>query len=207
MIYLSAARDTVVFTGIVEETGTITRREQTDTGLRLGVEASFTEELEMGESVAISGACLTVEAVADGSFDLFVATETIEKTYLGELAVDEVVNLERALPAAGRLDGHIVQGHVDGTARVTDIEQLGDDWTFSFSLPDGMGRYVVPKGSICVDGISLTVASLREDGFDVAVIPETYRVTSLAEKSPADPVHLEVDIIGKYVESLLDGHR
>jgi riboflavin synthase len=213
-----------MFTGIVEETGEVVGRERTEGGLRLRVSASFCDELSVGQSIAVSGACLTVERVvpaepregggtagANGeSFELFLSAETVERTYLGDLAVGDPVNLERALPADGRFDGHFVQGHVDGTAEVVGIERVGDDWTFSFSLPETMGRYVVAKGSICVDGISLTVADLRAgtDGgeFDVAIIPETYRLTNLASKSVGDPVHLEVDVVAKYVESLVEGY-
>ncbi|WP_254829414.1 riboflavin synthase [Haloglomus salinum] len=205
-----------MFTGIVAETGEILAREETNEGLRMRVAASFADELEHGESIAVSGACLTVEAHDDESFELFCSEETIERTYLGSLAVGDVVNLERALPADGRFDGHFVQGHVDGTGRVTGIEQVGEDWTFSFSLPRPLAKYVVEKGSIAVDGISLTVARLEtpgtgyEDGaegeFDVAVIPATYDLTNLREKSVGDPVHLEVDVVAKYVESLTEGY-
>jgi riboflavin synthase len=196
-----------MFTGIVEETGEVVGRERTDGGLRLRVSASFCEELSVGQSIAVSGACLTVEDYDDESFELFLSVETVERTYLGDLAVGDPVNLERALPADGRFDGHFVQGHVDGTAEVVGIEQVGEDWTFAFSLPPEIDRYVVPKGSICVDGISLTVAELREGAFDVAIIPETYRLTNLATKSAGDPVHLEVDVVAKYVESLVEGYR
>jgi riboflavin synthase len=196
-----------MFTGIVEETGEVVGREETNGGLRLQVAASFADELAVGQSVAVSGACLTVEEFDSETFELFLSAETVEKTYLGGVDVGDVVNLERALPADGRFDGHFVQGHVDGTAEVVEVEQIGDDWTFTFSLPESMGRYVVPKGSICVDGISLTVADLREGEFDVAIIPETYRLTNLAAKSAGDPVHLEVDVVAKYVESLTEGYR
>ncbi len=218
------ARTTGMFTGIVEETGEVVGRERTEGGLRLRVSASFCDELSVGQSIAVSGACLTVEGVVpaepregggtagadENAFELFLSAETVEKTYLGDVAVGDPVNLERALPADGRFDGHFVQGHVDGTAEVVGIEQVGDDWVFSFSLPASMGRYVVAKGSVCVDGISLTVADLRTgegDGeFDVAIIPETYRLTNLASKSVGDPVHLEVDVVAKYVESLVEGY-
>jgi riboflavin synthase len=204
-----------MFTGIVEETGELISRERTGGGLRLRVSASFCDELSVGQSIAVSGACLTVEDYDHDSFELFLSAETVEKTYLGDLAIGDPVNLERALPADGRFDGHFVQGHVDGTAEVVGIERVGDDWTFTFSLPESMARYVVQKGSICVDGISLTVADLRtgdgegesENEFDVAIIPETYRLTNLASKSVGDPVHLEVDVVAKYVESLVEGYR
>lgn len=205
-----------MFTGIVAETGEILSREETADGLRLRVGAPFAAALEHGESIAVSGACLTVEAHDAESFELFCSEETVERTYLGSLDVGDVVNLERALPADGRFDGHFVQGHVDGTARVTGVEQIGDDWTFSFSLPRPLAKYVVEKGSIAVDGISLTVADLTEPGtgyeggaegaFDVAVIPATYDITNLHDKAVGDPVHLEVDVVAKYVESLTEGY-
>ncbi|MFB6118126.1 riboflavin synthase [Halosegnis sp.] len=196
-----------MFTGIVEATGEVVAREATDGGLRLRVAAPFAADLEHGQSVAISGACLTVEEHDADSFSLFLSEETVERTYLGELEAGAVVNLERALPADGRFDGHFVQGHVDGVATVTGIERIEDDWVFGFSLPDAMGRYVVEKGSIAVDGISLTVAELLDGEFTTAIIPATYDITSLSEKSVGDPVHLEVDVVAKYVESLTEGYR
>ncbi|PSQ23848.1 riboflavin synthase [Halobacteriales archaeon QS_9_67_17] len=135
------------------------------------------------------------------------AVRPIVKTDLGDLDTGAAVNLERALPADGRFDGHFVQGHVDGVAEVTGIEQVDDDWVFGFSLPDSMDRYVVEKGSITVDGISLTVAEFEDGGFTTAIIPATYDITSLSAKSVGDPVHLEVDVIAKYVESLTEGYR
>lgn len=195
-----------MFTGIVEATGRVVGRKETDDGLRLRVAAPFADELEHGQSISVSGACLTVETNDHDSFSLFCSQETVEKTYLGTLSQGDVVNLERAMPADGRFDGHVVQGHVDGTVRITDIERVGEDWEFSFSLPESFHRYVVPKGSITVDGISLTVADLQENEFSVAIIPATYNITSLSEKSVGDPVHLEVDIIAKYVESMVDGY-
>jgi riboflavin synthase len=201
-----------MFTGIVAEPGEVVAREATDDGLRLRVAASFAGDLAHGESIAVSGACLTVEAHDEASFELFCSEETVARTYLGDLAVGDPVNLERALPADGRFDGHFVQGHVDGTGRVTGVEQVGEDWTFSFSLPADLAGYVVEKGSIAVDGISLTVADLTapgdgEDGeFSVAVIPATYDLTNLSAKAVGDPVHLEVDVVAKYVESLVEGY-
>ncbi len=199
-----------MFTGIVEATGEVVSIEETDEGRRIRVSAPFCAELEHGQSVAISGACLTVEAFDDGSFELFLSEETLERTYLDSIDLGDRVNLERALPADGRFDGHFVQGHVDGVAEVTEIERVGGeggDWTFGFSLPAGMQRYVVEKGSIAVDGISLTVATLCEDDFTVAVIPASYELTTLSGKSVGDPVHLEVDVVAKYVESLTEGYR
>jgi riboflavin synthase len=196
-----------MFTGIVEATGEVVEREATDDGLRLRVTAPFADELEHGQSVAVSGACLTVEEWDAESFSLFCSEETVERTYLGDLEEGAVVNLERALPADGRFDGHFVQGHVDGVGSVVEIAEVGEDWVFTFSLPDSLARYVVEKGSIAVDGISLTVADLRDGEFTVAVIPSSYEITNLHEKSVGDPVHLEVDVVAKYVESLTEGYR
>ncbi|RNJ25636.1 riboflavin synthase [Halosegnis longus] len=193
-----------MFTGIIETTGEVLAREQTADGLRLRLAAHFADELTHGQSVAVSGACLTVEEQTDDSFSVFLAEETVEVTYLGDLAVGDTVNLERALPADGRFDGHIVQGHVDGVGEVMGIEQVEEDWYFEFSLPESMGQYVVSKGSITIDGISLTVADIDADGFAVAIIPATYEITTLSEKSVGDPVHLEVDVIAKYVESITE---
>ncbi|MFT4882736.1 MAG: riboflavin synthase [Natronomonas sp.] len=195
-----------MFTGIVEETGEIAAVEDGPEGRRLRVSVSFTDDLEHGQSIAVSGACLTVEDWDEESFELFCSEETLERTYLDAVEVGDAVNLERALPADGRFDGHFVQGHVDGVGEVTEIEQLGDDWTFAFSLPEDLQRYVVEKGSIAVDGISLTVADLGDDDFAVAIIPATYELTTLADKEVGDPVHLEVDVVAKYVESLTEGY-
>jgi riboflavin synthase len=217
-----------VFTGIVEETGAVTAVEDGPEGRRLRVSASFCADLEHGQSVAVSGACLTVEAVGPDAetFELFCSEETLQRTYLDRVAVGDRVNLERALPADGRLDGHVVQGHVDGVGEVTAIEQVGGgpangvsgassgersesdgDWRFGFSLSPELAPYVVEKGSIAVDGISLTAAAFDETSFEVAVIPATYELTTLSEKVVGDPVHLEVDVVAKYVESLLEGYR
>jgi riboflavin synthase len=194
-----------MFTGIVEETGAVQAVTEAEDGVRLRVETSF-EGLSVGQSIAVSGACLTVEAFGEGHFDAFLSEETVERTYLGDLEAGDVVNLERALPADGRFDGHFVQGHVDGTATVEAIERVGEDWQFTFGLPDALAPYVVEKGSIAVDGISLTVSNLRADSFAVAIIPETYEITTLSEKAVGDSVHLEVDVVAKYVESLVEGY-
>ncbi|WP_313691982.1 riboflavin synthase [Halorarum halobium] len=219
-----------MFTGIVETTGAILGREETDDGVRLRIGVDGFDDLEHGQSISVSGVCLTVEAFGDleegpdggdaagdagepegadgGSawFETFLAAETVEKTYLGAVREGDLVNLERALPADGRFDGHVVQGHVDTTTRVTGIEQVGEDWRFAFALPPEYASYVVDKGSVTLDGISLTVAERRPDEFDVAVIPATHDLTNLSEKQPGDPVHLEVDVVAKYVENMLEGY-
>ena len=197
-----------MFTGIVEETGTVVDVSDGPEGRRLSVAASFCDELEHGQSIAVSGACLTVEDWDEERFELFCSEETLERTYLDAVEAGDAVNLERALPADGRFDGHFVQGHVDGVGEVTEREQVGDDWYFGFSLPEELARYVVEKGSVAVDGISLTVADLRADegDFVVAIIPATYDLTTLSGKAVGDPVHLEVDVVAKYVERLTEGY-
>jgi riboflavin synthase len=198
-----------MFTGIVEETGEVVAAETADGGLRLRIASEF-DDLEHGQSVSVSGACLTVEAYGDGEeghwFEVFLAEETRAKTYLGDLTVGDRVNLERALRADDRLDGHFVQGHVDATTAVVDVRSVGDDWEFEFALPADQGRYVVDKGSVSLDGISLTVADRGEETFTVAIIPTTYEETTLSETDPGDPVHVEVDVIAKYAEQLVDGY-
>ena len=202
-----------MFTGIVEDTGTVRERTETEGGIRLQIAVDGFDDLHHGQSISVSGVCLTVEAygaegdASDGDwFEVFLASETVEKTYLGEVAEGDPVNVERAMPADGRFDGHVVQGHVDTVAEVTGIERVGEDWRFTFSIPEGHGDYLVDKGSVTLDGISLTVAEKREAAFDVAIIPTTYDLTTLSAKSVGDPVHLEVDVIAKYVENMVDGY-
>jgi riboflavin synthase len=200
-----------MFTGIVEEAGEVVEARDEDGGRRLRVACDEVgEDLAHGQSISVSGVCLTVEEYGerDGAraawFEVFLADETVERTYLGDVEVGERVNLERALPADGRLDGHVVQGHVDCTTEITEVRQVGDDWTFEFAVPEGYGQYVAEKGSIALDGISLTVADRHEDTFTVAIIPTTYELTNFGEKEPGDPVHVEIDVLARYAERLLD---
>jgi len=196
-----------MFTGIVEGPGEIVAVTDTDGGRRLRIRTDLAfDDLHHGQSIAVSGVCLTVEAFGDDWFEVFLAAETVEKTYLGDAVEGDRVNLERALAADDRFDGHIVQGHVDGTTTVTNVERVGDDWFFEFDLPESLANYVVQKGSVCLDGISLTVADRREGSFAVAIIPTTYDLTTLSEKAVGDPIHVEVDVVAKYVESMLDGY-
>jgi riboflavin synthase len=195
-----------MFTGIVEGTGEVVGVDDAEEGRRLRLRHDF-DAVEEGQSISVSGACLTVErhGHGEGWFEVFLAEETVEKTYLGRVAVGDAVNLERAMPADGRFDGHVVQGHVDGVATVETVERVGDDWEFTFALPDDLRRYVVSKGSIALDGISLTVAALDDDAgtVSVAIIPTTYDLTTLSEKESGDPIHVEVDVVAKYVERLV----
>jgi riboflavin synthase len=194
-----------MFTGIVETTETVRSVTTTDDGRRLRISHDF-DAVRHGQSISVSGVCLTVEWFDDDAFEVFLASETVAKTYLGSVEEGDVVNLERALAADGRFDGHLVQGHVDTTTTVEAVERVGEDWRYTFSLPTDVRKYVVSKGSIALDGISLTVAAREAETFDVAVIPTTYELTALSEKRAGDPVHVEVDVVAKYVESMLDGY-
>lgn len=194
-----------MFTGIVEAIGEVRSIEDDGGGLRIEIGAPF-DDLTSGQSVSLSGTCLTVEEFEPGEwFSVFLARETLARTSFEDLSVGDCVNLERAMAADGRFDGHIVQGHVDGTAEIAAIESVGEDWTYTFTLPQQLTRYVVEKGSITVDGISLTVADRDAEGFSVAIIPTTYDETVLSERDVGDTVHLEVDVIAKYVERMVQG--
>jgi riboflavin synthase len=196
-----------MFTGLVSAVSRVVSLRSGTAGAVLAVErpAGF-GDAAVGESIAVSGVCLTVvPPAAHGQplcFD--VSPETLSRSSLASLSPGAGVNLERALRASDRLSGHVVAGHVDGTAEVLAVEASGESWTFRFSLPAALARYAVEKGSISVDGISLTIAALREGSFDVAVIPHTFHATTLGERRPGDVVNLEVDVLGKYVERLLE---
>lgn len=196
-----------MFTGIIEDVGEVTDVVMDSRGSRVRVASSFADELREGQSVSVSGVCLTVESVGASGFEVFLSRETREKTSFGAIEVGDRVNLERAMPVDGRFDGHFVQGHVDTVAEIVEIVSVGEDWEFVFRLPDEIAQYLVEKGSIAVDGISLTVASMGDDSFRVAVIPVTWGETGLSEKEEGDLVNLEVDIIAKYVERLVSGYQ
>jgi riboflavin synthase len=185
-----------MFTGLVQRTGTVSMA-----GGRLCVEAEL-EELKEGDSVAINGVCLTATAVRPGGFDADVMPETLRRTALGSLAEGDHVNLELPLRASDRLGGHIVQGHVDATGTVESAVDDGFAKLVRLSAPEGVLRYVVEKGSIAIDGVSLTVTEVDDDGFTVALIPETLERTTLGSAAPGRTVNLEVDLLAKYVEKL-----
>jgi len=199
-----------VFTGIVEELGVVEAVRDQGDAVRLTVRGPLvTGDAGLGDSIAVNGCCLTVAERDGETFTADVMRETLDKTSLGALAPGARVNLERAVTPATRLGGHIVQGHVDGTGSVV-RRQPSEHWELvEVSLPEGLGRYVAVKGSVAVDGVSLTVVSTssstgeRGDTFTVSLIPETLARTTLGSKQPGDPVNLEVDIVAKYVESLL----
>ena len=204
-----------MFTGIVEERGRVVLAEPS----RIVVEASSAtvDDVHAGDSIAVSGVCLTVvsvdsegEDVGDGggrtlSFD--VSPETLARTTLGALRAGDAVNLERPVTLVTRMGGHLVQGHVDGVGEVLDVRAAGDGRELTIGLPDGLGRYAVEKGSITVDGVSLTVTTLEGNSFGVALIPHTLEVTTLGDRSAGDKVNVEVDVMAKYVERLMEGAR
>ena len=193
-----------MFTGIVEELGQVVAIEHAQESAVLRVGGSVvTSDAAHGASIAVNGVCLTVTDRHDGTVGFDVMAETLDRSSLGALVVGDPVNLERALAATDRLGGHIVQGHVDGTAQLLQ-RTPGDRWeVVRLSLPDAVARYVVEKGSIAVDGVSLTVSALGEDFFEVSLIPTTLALTTLGHKQVGDVVNLEVDVIAKYVERLL----
>ncbi len=195
-----------MFTGIVEELGTLQRREDTSGAARLTVRANVVvEDTRPGDSVSVNGVCLTVVDVDAEGFSADVIQETLNHSSLGKLTAGEPVNLERAVTAHTRLGGHLVQGHVDATATV--ISRNPDEhWdVVHCSLPEQLARYVVHKGSITVDGVSLTVSAIGSDWFEVSLIPTTLARTTLGSRQPGDLLNLEVDVIAKYVEKLMAG--
>jgi riboflavin synthase len=195
-----------VFTGIVEGTGTVAALAVADdaSGARLEVEAPWLAgDLRPGESVAVNGCCLTVAEATAAGFAADLVAETLRRTALGGLAAGARVNLERPLALGGRLGGHLVQGHVDGVARVVDRTPVGDGEEVKVELPPDLARYLVEKGSIAVDGVSLTVAGVGTGWFAVALVPHTLKVTTIGDRRPGDLVQLEVDVVAKYVERLV----
>jgi riboflavin synthase len=220
-----------MFTGIIEELGTVVDQIAERSSVRLQIRADrvFREEnpqgltaeagsesgengLKIDDSVSVNGVCLTVVAVRPPIFEVIAVQETLQKTTLGSLTVDwgnsaenghRTVNLERAATLRTRLGGHIVQGHVDGTARIAEIRDLAGSWEFYFELPPAMSRYVVPTGSVTLDGVSLTVASIADSTLKVAIIPHTYRHTNFQYLKVGDRVNLEVDVIAKMVEQMV----
>jgi riboflavin synthase len=193
-----------VFTGIVEELGQVAEVVDLGDSVRLGLRGpTVTSDAHPGDSIAVNGVCLTVLTTGDGGFTADVMRETLDRSSLGALEVGSPVNLERPTALGGRLGGHLVQGHVDGVGRLL-ARTSSEHWDIlAITLPAELARYVVEKGSITVDGVSLTVVSVGDDRFTVSLIPTTLAITTLGSKAPGDPVNLEVDVIAKYVERLL----
>ena len=193
-----------MFTGIIEELGRIKSVEKRGEGARLVVEARMvTEGTKEGDSVSVNGVCLTAIDVRKDSFAADGSRETLQRSTLGRLRAGSFVNLERAVTPSTRLGGHIVQGHVDARGRFLSATEHGGSWTVRIAYPKEVARYLVFKGSVAVEGISLTIAGLTEEYFEIAIIPKTWAVTNLSHLRPKDEVNLEADIIAKYVERIL----
>ena len=193
-----------MFTGIIEELGRVREVEKRGEDARIVIEArTVTEGSANGDSISVNGVCLTALDVRPDSFAADVSKETLLRSTLGSLGKGSPVNLERAVTPVTRLGGHIVQGHVDARGKFLGSESHGESWTFRIAYPKEIARYLVFKGSVAVEGISLTISNLTDDYFEIAVIPKTWEVTNFSRLKPGDEVNLEVDVIAKYVERIL----
>jgi len=193
-----------MFTGIIEEVGHIVAIEDSGEFRTLRVEAgAILDGIKAGASISVNGVCLTVRTCNAGSFTADLSRETLERTSLNALHAGTVVNLERPMRADGRFGGHIVQGHVDGVGKIRSFDRDGDNWNLRVEFPESAARYIVHKGSIAIDGISLTVASLKTPVLEVAIIPHTFENTNLRHAQAGDSVNLEFDVIAKYVERMM----
>lgn len=196
-----------MFTGIIEQLGSVEDVTDNEIGRRVVLSAPGIGALPIGASISVNGVCLTAVETGNDTVSVDVIPETLQRTNLGTLTRSNQVNLERPMPADGRFDGHIVQGHVDGIGTVAAIERSDDGGVvMSIEAPESLHRYLVEKGSVTIDGVSLTVASLSGEGFNVALIPHTLEVTTLGLRNEGDTVNLEVDVLAKYVERLLRGN-
>ncbi|MBS1261765.1 MAG: Riboflavin synthase [Calditrichaeota bacterium] len=197
-----------MFTGLIEEIGEVRSLHPRGDGARLvvGARAILDGTVRTGDSISIDGACETVVAVDGESFTVEVIRETLARTRLGRLKTGDQVNLERALKVSDRIGGHLVQGHVDGLLEVMDVRPLAGSWRLRLSLHESGAPYIVEKGSVALDGVSLTVASRAQDSFEVEIIPHTWSHTTLGRRKPGDRVHVEWDLIAKYVRNMLGPH-
>ena len=193
-----------MFTGIIETLGVVEKLVKEGTNLHISIQSDITEELQIDQSISHNGVCLTVVAINGNTYTVTAVEETLLKSNLGELREKDLVNLERAMILGSRLDGHMVQGHVDTTAICTRVEQRDGSWMYWFQYDPGSDRVTVEKGSITVDGVSLTVVDSGTDSFSVTIIPYTYEHTRFKEYKPGSAVNLEFDVIGKYVARLLE---
>ena len=195
-----------MFTGIIEETGTLCEIKKGGMSAQIRIRCQkILEGTKLGDSISVNGICLTVTSLGTDSFTADVMAETIRRSSLSEISVPGIVNLERAMAANGRFGGHIVSGHIDGTGKITDIRQEENAVWYTIQADSALLRYIVEKGSVAIDGISLTVATVGEQDFQVSVIPHTRKETVLAEKAVGGIVNIECDVLGKYVEKLLLG--
>ena len=196
-----------MFTGIIETTGLVSDIESAGTNLTFRIESSLASELKIDQSVSHNGVCLTVTSVANDSYTVTAVDETLKKTNLGRIQRGNRINLERCMPANGRFDGHIVQGHVDQTGVCTAVQDVDGSWLFDFQYDSASDNVTVEKGSICINGVSLTVFNSQPDQFRVTIIPYTYDHTNFGDLRAGDTVNLEFDIVGKYLKKMLAGYR
>ncbi len=192
-----------MFTGLIEDIGKITAIKKIGDGVRFTIEAGKLDDIGIDDSVAVNGCCLTAVAVSANTFEVEAVEETLKKTTLGGFAVGTHVNLERAMRLSDRLGGHLVLGHVDGVGHILSIEERSTSWWISIDVPAQLEKYLIHVGSITIDGISLTVAELKNNIVSVSIIPHTWQVTTLGKRQVGDKVNIEADLIGKYVEKLL----
>ncbi|MFB6144514.1 MAG: riboflavin synthase [Candidatus Nanohaloarchaea archaeon] len=191
-----------MFTGIVEDTAEVEDISEAGEGKRIELVSSLLEQVSQGDSVSVSGACLTVEETRKETAEFFLAKETLERTWFDRLEKGDELNVETSLSLNDTLDGHIVQGHVDASAEILEIEELEEGWNFTLSKPDALKNYVVEKGFIAVEGVSLTVTSENPGEFTATIIPETWKRTSLSTKKEGDHVNLEADITARYIQKM-----
>ncbi|AQG80341.1 riboflavin synthase [Spirosoma montaniterrae] len=201
-----------MFTGIIETTGRVVGIIPEGTNLTFAIESSLTPELKVDQSVSHNGVCLTVTSVSNDVYTVTAVDETLKKTNLGGVVVGDRINLERCMPANGRFDGHIVQGHVDQTGVCTNVQDMNGSWLFDFQYDDidadpANRNVTVEKGSVCINGVSLTVFNSESNSFRVTIIPYTYEYTTFRDLNVGDVVNLEFDIVGKYIKKMLGGYR
>ena len=196
---MASTQNETMFTGIIESLGKVVDLKRDGTNVHITIASDISDSLKIDQSLAHNGVCLTVVAQYNGTHTVTAIEETMKRSNLGDLSVGDFVNLERAMVSNGRLDGHIVQGHVDATGTVTHIKEVDGSWYFRFSFTPTEDHLVVDKGSICINGVSLTVVDPAEDQFSVAIIPYTYEHTTFQQLNPGDRINLEFDILGKYI--------
>lgn len=196
-----------MFTGIIETLGTVTHLEKEESNLHIRVASSISEELKIDQSVSHDGACLTIVGLSPGEHTVTAISETLRKTNLANLKIGDQLNLERCTPLGGRLDGHIVQGHVDQTAQCLAVTPEGGSWLYTFQYDGTSGNITIEKGAITVNGISLTVINSQPNRFSVAIIPYTYKNTNINQITPGSVINLEFDVVGKYVARIMELRR
>ena len=193
-----------MFTGIIEGLGTVSAVRPTGQGKRLAVEADFDlNQTKIGDSICVSGACLTAVKIDSRHFEVDISPETLQMTTFNQAKVGQRVNIERALRLSDRIDGHLVSGHIDGVGKIRQSETLGNAIIVTIEVPESMTRYMISKGSVAVDGISLTINTCAADSFSISIIPHTAKLTTIGFKNKGDPVNIETDMLGKYVERFM----